>query len=83
MRDIGFKEGTAVQVMFWDHAQNGSGILLCTVWGKIVRVTRQAYTIRTWETEDEPDDSDLNQHDFHIVRSAIRDVKKLVPGGAR
>lgn len=71
------KTGSIVQIEFDDHCENGEDAMPCRVFGKVLRVTRKAYVIQTWEAVG--DDTPFNNHTFTIVKSAIRDVKTLVP----
>lgn len=71
------KKGSIVEVSFYDHCEGGHDAILCTVWGKVVNITKRAYTIQTWKTAG--DDSDENKSQFNIVKGTITDLKTLSP----
>ena len=67
--------GSVVDVIFWDHAQNGQ-VIKCRVWGKLKHVDDKQIIIRSWECSDMPD-NDTNHEHFSIVKSCIIAFKIL------
>jgi len=71
-----------VHVVFWDHAENSRDALKFEVFGRVFGVTSKAYLIYSWAYVDPVDlagdnNSDVNQHSFAIVKSAIDSVRVL------
>lgn len=78
------KVGDLVSLKFWDHS-DGDEAFLFRAFGRIVRIEPEFYVLRTWEYADPRHEAEdiksgafaENVDDFAIVRSTIREIKKL------
>lgn len=67
-----------VCIAFWDHSQsdgNSAGPILCTVYGKIIKVDKLHFRVCTWDLPNCEDGSkEHNQEVFSILRSTITEM---------
>jgi len=70
------KVGSAVEVHFMDHVEDGHKLLPCTVWGRLIKVTAKALVVRSWEAK-----GVHNSKDWAIARSTVQDLWVLERGG--
>ena len=76
---IKVRQGTIVQVRFWDHCEDG-GTIPCIVWGRMVHCDDHEIKVSAWEWEGrEPvsPDYDYNVKYFSILQSTIIDLQRL------
>ena len=76
------KVGDIVHIVFLDHAENSRDSLKFEVFGRVFGVTSTAYLIYSWAYVNPVDlagdnNSDVNQHSFAIVKSAVESVRVL------
>ena len=75
------KIGDLVHITFLDHAENSKDALLFEVFGRLYKITRKAYLVRSWGYKDEIDravDSNTdNEHTYAIVKSAVESIRIL------
>jgi hypothetical protein len=70
------KVGDVIEVKFWDHSTNMAPVK-CTVWGKVIALTRMHVEVCTWEVEiDDNEVKDDNREYVSILKKAI--IKKRV-----
>ena len=72
------RSGHIVEVVFLDHVQGGKRPMRCTVYGKLVHVSRQALVVDCWIPDGSQSVKDSNTERFTIVRSAVVAVTRLV-----
>lgn len=71
--------GDEVRLTFLDHSENGPGVMLFDVYGKIIEKTRKAYKVGCWVYHDAVDkagdDNKDNETTFWVVKSTIESIK--------
>ena len=75
------KVGDLVTITFWDHAEASDDALLFEVIGRLYRITRKAYCIKSWcyakDVDAARDSNEDNETRFAIVKRAIDTLRVL------
>lgn len=58
-----------VEILFWDHVENGDEPMKCTVIGEIKKIKKGYYVVYGWKSR--KDLTPPNSHYWTIVRSTI------------
>ena len=73
--------GDLVQIVFLDHAENSDDALKFEVVGRVHKITKTAYLVRTWgyvkDVDRAGDGNTDNENWYAIVKSAIESIKIL------
>ena len=70
MRKLRKDQVVAVEIL--DHCENHDVPMPCTVWGKVVKVADNYFTVRCWEVREPSHDN--NCTDYTIVKSCVTSV---------
>ena len=75
------KVGDVVHITFLDHAENSKDALLFEVFGRLYKITRKAYLVRSWgyvsDVDRAVDSNTDNEHTYAIVKSAVESIRIL------
>lgn len=74
------KVGQTVSIRFKDHVEGTDDVVTYFVYGRVAKVSKDAYTIDSWALEDPKQDREAdreNIHTFTILRGVILEVKIL------
>jgi len=75
------KVGDVVHITFLDHAENSKDVLLFEVFGRIYKITRKAFCVRSWgyvtDVDRAGDSNTDNEHTYAIVKSAVDSIRIL------
>ncbi len=73
--------GDIVVLKFYDHAQNSRDALRFEAIGRVFKITKKAYLIKSWgyvnEVDKAVDSNESNEDWFAIVKSTIDDIRIL------
>lgn len=68
------KAGDVVRIRFMDHVEDGDEVEEFFVYGRVAKVSKQAYTVDSWAWVDPDGDRDGNIKAFTILRAVIKEV---------
>ena len=73
--------GDLIQVGFWDHAEGSDDVLRFEVIGRVYKITRRAYCVRSWgyinDVDRAGDSNSDNETTYAIVKRAIDSIRIL------
>ena len=72
--------GRAVQVFFYDHAENLDRPVRIEIYGRVTSVTQKYIRVIAWDTPDNKTGDD-DKTEWAIIRSTIETYTRLVPEG--
>ena len=69
------------RIVFLDHAENSQDALLFEVFGRLTKITKKAYIVRSWgyvnDVDRAGDGNPDNENSYAIVKSTIESIKIL------
>lgn len=72
------RKGQIIEVVFWDHVEDGNDPFEFMVWGRLMKVTRTYLVVESWAYADAKrrvDDDDSNIKRFTILRRVVKGVR--------
>ena len=70
-----------VRIVFLDHAENSQDALLFEVFGRLTKITKRAYIVRSWgyqhDVDRAGDGNTDNENWYAIVKSTIESIKVI------
>jgi oligoendopeptidase F len=73
-----FTAGDVIRLTFWDHVQNSSNLLKCSVYGKVLKVGQKKVVVESWTCHAKDKATvETNSERFAIIRSTIVEYEIL------
>ena len=81
MKNVKPKVGDIIHITFWDHAESSDDALLFEVMGRLYKITKMAYCLKSWcyasDLDKARDSHEDNETKFAIVKRAIDSIKVI------